>query len=154
MGDLLLAGASTTCSFTLDVTGDPGTSVGDTVVVAGTDDDDVAVSGQGSETVDVTGIASSLQVTKVADVASVPEPGGPVTYTVTITNTSDVDAVTIGSVVDSVEGGAPFAAGGDCPSSGGRRARPRRRHLLLLPGPGAGRGGRRGRRHGDRGRHR
>ena len=34
-------------------------------------------------------------MTKVANVASVPEPGGPVTYTVTVTNTSITDAVEI-----------------------------------------------------------
>ncbi|MBX3285760.1 MAG: VWA domain-containing protein, partial [Actinobacteria bacterium] len=115
VGDLLLAGGSASCSFTLDVAGAPGDSVADTVTVAGTDDDGAAVSAQGSETVGITDVASSLSVTKVADADSVPEPGGPVSFDLTVTNTSDVDAVTIDSVTDSVDGGAPFAAGGDCP---------------------------------------
>ncbi|MBX3285539.1 MAG: DUF11 domain-containing protein, partial [Actinobacteria bacterium] len=115
VGTALAPGAGDSCSFTLDVTGDAGDVVADTVTVAGTDEDGAPVSATGDESVAITDVASSLAVTKVANVASVPEPGGPVTYAVTVTNTSAVDAVTIDSVTDSVDGGAPFAAGGDCP---------------------------------------
>ncbi len=115
VGDALAPGDDASCSFTLDVTGEPGDVVDDTVTVTGTDDDDGQVSDAADESVAVTGVASSISVTKVADVASVPEPGGPVTYTVTVTNTSAVDAVTIDTITDSVDGGAPAAAGGTCP---------------------------------------
>jgi uncharacterized repeat protein (TIGR01451 family)/LPXTG-motif cell wall-anchored protein len=116
IGTTLAVGGSTSCTFTLDVTGDAGDVVGDTVTVTGTDDDGDAVSGAGSETVAVTDVPSSIAVTKTASVGSVPEPGGPVTYTVAIANTSAADAVTIGSITDAVAGGSPFAAGGTCPA--------------------------------------
>ncbi len=97
------------------MTGDAGLSVLDTVTVTGTDDDGAAVSASGDESVAITDVVSALAVTKVANVTTVPEPGGPVTYAVTVTNTSTVDDVVIDSITDSVDGGVPFAAGGDCP---------------------------------------
>lgn len=60
-------------------------------------------------------MGSSLLVTKDASVASVPEPGAPVTFTVGVTNLSPVDTVTISSITNSVSGGTPFPAGGTCP---------------------------------------
>ncbi len=116
VGTSLAAGASTTCTFTMDVTGNAGDAVDDTVTVSGTDDDGGAVSAKASEIVDLTDVASSLAVDKAASVASVPEPGGSVTYTVTITNTSDADALTLDGIVDSVDGGPDAAAGGTCAS--------------------------------------
>ncbi len=114
-GDQLAPGDSAACSFAVPVTGEPGDTVDDTVVVTGTDDDDDPVTAQASESVDVVDVPASIAVTKVADVASVTEPGGLVTYTVTVTNTSTVDEVVIGSVTDSVDGGPSFPADGDCP---------------------------------------
>lgn len=114
IGSSLAPGASTSCTFTLQVVGNAGDSVPDTATVTGTDDDGGPVSGSGSEEVGITDVPSSIHVTKSASVASVPEPGGPVTYTVTIQNTSAADTVTIGSITDSVSGGAPVAAGGTC----------------------------------------
>jgi hypothetical protein len=96
------------------VSGAPGDVVGDTVTVRGTDDDGAPVSDSGSEVVDVFDVESSLLVTKSAGVASVPEPGDEVTYTVTIENTSATDDVTIDAIVDSVDGGEPFDVGGTC----------------------------------------
>ncbi|WP_426572221.1 DUF7507 domain-containing protein [Aquihabitans sp. McL0605] len=114
IGTVLAPGASTSCTFTMAVSGKPGDTVDDTVVVGGTDDDGHPVSAHGDESVDITDVPSSLQVTKTANVDSVPEPGGPVTYTVTVKNTSAADSVTITSITDSVGGGAPTAAGGTC----------------------------------------
>ncbi|MGN6696045.1 MAG: vWA domain-containing protein, partial [Aquihabitans sp.] len=51
--------------------------------------------------------APTIQVTKTAGVPSVAEPGGSVTYTVTVANTS-VEPVEITSLTDSVEGGPSF----------------------------------------------
>jgi uncharacterized repeat protein (TIGR01451 family) len=59
-------------------------------------------------------VAPRRLVTKEADVASVPEPGAPVTFMVTITNTSSVDAITIDAITDAVDGGTPFDVGGTC----------------------------------------
>jgi uncharacterized repeat protein (TIGR01451 family) len=114
VGTTLAAGASTSCTFTVTVSGTPGTSVGDTVVVSGTDDDNAPVSDDGSESVDITDVGSSLSVTKTANVDSVTEPGGNVTYTVAIHNTSTTDAITIGAITDSVDGGAATAVAGTC----------------------------------------
>ncbi len=136
VGDVLEPGDATSCSFTSLALGEAGDTVSDTATVAGTDDDGGPVSASASESVAITDVASSIAVTKVADVASVPEPGGPVTYTVTVSNTSTVDGVRIDSVVDSVEGGAPFAAGGDLPGPGGRGPHPGRLRLLLVHAPG------------------
>ena len=55
---------------------------------------------------------SSISVTKTANPTSVTEPGGPVTFTVLIDNTSAVDSVTIDSLTDSVHG--DLNGQGDC----------------------------------------
>ncbi len=49
---------------------------------------------------------SSIAVTKTASTATVVYPGGDVTFTVTVTNTSLVDAVTITSLTDNLHGDA------------------------------------------------
>ena len=116
LGTTLAPGGSATCSFTLAVTGNAGTSVPDTVKVTGTDDDDGSLSGSDSEIVDITDSQAALSVVKTPSVSSLPEPGGNVTYTVDISNDSPADAVVLDSIVDSVDGGAPFAAQGTCPA--------------------------------------
>ena len=103
------AGATVTCAFTLAVTGDAGDIVNDTVVVRAHDDEGNQASGSDTETVTVKDVKPSLQVTKDANLASVPEPGGTVGYTVTVRNTS-VEPVVITAVTDKVGGGAPFDA--------------------------------------------
>lgn len=116
IGTTLAPGEKASCAFELPVAGDAGDVVDDVATVTGTDDDGETVSASGEESVAVTDVPSSITVDKVASVESVDEPGGAVTYTVTITNTSPADAVTIGSITDSVAGGSPFAAGGTCPA--------------------------------------
>lgn len=116
IGTTLAPGEKASCAFTMAVSGDAGDVVGDTVTVTGTDDDGESVSDSGDETVTVTDVASSISVTKVASVTSVDEPGGAVTFTVGITNTSVSDSVTIDAIVDSVSGGPAIAAGGTCPA--------------------------------------
>ena len=46
--------------------------------------------------------------------ASLPEPGGNVTYTLDIENTSAADALVIDTLTDSVSGGTPFDIAGSC----------------------------------------
>lgn len=58
-------------------------------------------------TVTVDDVAPSIEVTKAASRDSVPEPGAPVDFTVTIHNTSAED-VWVTSITDSVNAGAPF----------------------------------------------
>lgn len=64
------------------------------------------------EDVTIADSPSSIAVTKTAEPTSVVEPGGPVTYTVQIDNTSAIDAVTIESLSDSVYG--DLDGQGDC----------------------------------------
>jgi uncharacterized repeat protein (TIGR01451 family) len=116
LGTTLAPGGSATCSFTLAVIGNAGENVPDTVTVTGTDDDDSKVEGSDSEIVDITDSAAAISVVKTPSVSSLPEPGGNVTYTVDITNDSPADTVTLDSIVDAVDGGAPFAAAGTCPA--------------------------------------
>jgi uncharacterized repeat protein (TIGR01451 family) len=114
IGTVLAPGASTSCTFTLPVTGNAGDSVPDTVTVSGTDDEGTPVSDAGDEEVGISDVPSSIAVTKTASVGSVAEPGGDVTYTVKVENTSASDAVTIDAITDSVSGGTAFAVGGTC----------------------------------------
>jgi uncharacterized repeat protein (TIGR01451 family) len=107
IGSTLAAGASTTCTFPMSVTGNAGASISDTVTVHGHDDEQNDATGADTATVRVNDVAPSLQVSKSAGVASVNEPGAPVTYTVTVHNTS-VEPVTITAVSDAVGAGAPF----------------------------------------------
>ena len=61
---------------------------------------------------EVPDVPSSISVTKTANPTSLPKPGGPVTFTVLIDNTSAVDSVTIDSLVDSIHG--DLNGQGDC----------------------------------------
>jgi hypothetical protein len=97
----LAPGGSLTCSFTTDHTGNSGDSWTDAVTVAATDDDGADVGGTSNEvTVSLTDVPSSILTTKTASPTSVDEPGGDVTFTITVQNTSAVDDVTINSVID------------------------------------------------------
>jgi uncharacterized repeat protein (TIGR01451 family) len=64
-----------------------------------TDEDGLPRGGTGTCTI-TNRLPSTIVVTKTADPISLPEPGGPVTFTVKIENTSATDAVTISSLVD------------------------------------------------------
>ena len=101
---VLAPSASYTCSYTGNVSGMPGDVVTCTVTASGTDDDGDPVSDDDPADVTITDEPSSIEVTKTADPTTVPEPGGTVTFTVMVTNTSAVDTVTIDSLVDDVAG--------------------------------------------------
>jgi uncharacterized repeat protein (TIGR01451 family) len=100
----LAPGASYDCSFTGAVSGSAGSSHTDVVTASGTDDDGNAVSGRDDATVTITNSPSSIQVTKTANPTSIQEPGGMVSFAVSVKNTSAVDSVTISSLVDNVYG--------------------------------------------------
>ncbi len=112
LGDTLAPGATTTCSFTQAVTGSANSSISDTVTVHAHDNENNDASDAATATVRVNDVKPSLQVTKAANPTSVNEPGGLVSYTVNVHNTS-VEPVTITAVTDAVGGGAAF---GVCPS--------------------------------------
>ena len=108
----IAAGSSYTCSFTADVTGNSGYSETDTVTASGTDNDGNTVSDSESATVTILNVKSNITLIKTATPTSLDEPGGSVTFTITVNNLSTVDAVTISSLNDTVFG--DLAGKGDC----------------------------------------
>ena len=74
------------------------------VTASGTDDDGNPVSGDDDATVTITNVPSSIAVTKSAGPVSIQEPGGTVTFAVSVKNTSAVDSVTISSLTDDIYG--------------------------------------------------
>jgi hypothetical protein len=76
----------------------------DTVTASGTDNDGVGVSGSDSAMVTVVDVPSAISVDKSVLPTSVDEPEGVVTFTVSVTNLSAVDVVTIDSLSDTIYG--------------------------------------------------
>ena len=97
-----------TCAFTALVSGNAGDSHHNVATVTGHDEDERPVTDKDGAEVDITDVAPSIDVTKTADPTSVPEPGGPVQFTVEVKNTSvSTDPVTITSLVDDPDGAGP-----------------------------------------------
>jgi cysteine-rich repeat protein len=101
---LLAPGATYTCSFTGTVSGNAGDTVTNVVTATGVDANNVAVFGADDATVTILNVPSSIQIEKTANPTSLPEPGGAVTFTVVVTNTSAVDEITIDTLTDSIHG--------------------------------------------------
>lgn len=104
MPQVLAHGATYNCSFTGNVTGNAFDSETDVVTASGTDDESNPVSASDSATVVILNVPSTISIVKTANPTSVTEPGGNVTYSVTVNNTSTVDTVTISSLVDDILG--------------------------------------------------
>ena len=101
-----------TCTFVKAVTGDEGDVIDDVVTVTGVDDDGDPVTDSDDASVTITDVPSTIVVDKTANPTSLPEPGGNVTFTVVVTNTSVTDDVTFdvpADFTDAVEGGAAAA---------------------------------------------
>jgi len=103
-------GASYTCYFLREVVGVGGYVETDTVTAYGSDDEGTPVSDYDDADVTLTPLPA-LQVTKTADPASLPEPGGDVLFTYVVDNIGVVD-VTITSLEDDVFG--VLAGDADC----------------------------------------
>ncbi|WP_420643505.1 DUF7507 domain-containing protein [Candidatus Leptofilum sp.] len=108
----IAAGGSYSCSITAIVAGNAGDSHTNVATASGTDDDGNPVSADDDATVTIDDVPSSIEVIKTADPTTVDEPGGEVTYTFTVNNTSAVDSVTINSLNDSIYG--DLNGQGDC----------------------------------------
>ncbi len=91
------------CDFTVLVTGNAGDSEVDTITAMASGLSGV-VSDQDSATVDITDVLPTISVTKTASPTSVPEPGGMVTFTVRVDNTSTAESVDLTSLVDDIHG--------------------------------------------------
>ena len=112
----ILAGATYTCTFTATVSGNAGSSETDTVTAAGTDDEQTAVSDSGSATVTVADVQPTIEVTKTADPTTVTTPGGPVTFAVSVKNTSP-EPVTLTTLSDDVHGNLDGLGSCDVPQT-------------------------------------
>lgn len=101
----LAPGASYTCSFTEAVTGDAGSVHTDVVTGTAYDNDENEASDTGTASVTVTDVKPTVAVDKAAAPTTVPEPGGQVTFTVTVTNPENaVEAIFLDALVDDIYG--------------------------------------------------
>ena len=105
-----------TCSFPGVFTGVDGDTQVDTIEVLGVDDDGQAVSDFPRAQVNITSASvvpvPVLNVQKTASPIAVNEPGGPVTFTVVVSNTSTISRITLDSLVDDPYG--DLNGRGDC----------------------------------------
>ncbi len=88
------------CAFTGAVSGDSGSSHTDTVTASGSDDEGTPVSDSDDAVVTITDVAPEISVLKTANPTSVPETGGSVDFTFTVTNEGD-EKVSITELSDS-----------------------------------------------------
>jgi hypothetical protein len=113
---VLSPGTGYQCTFAADVTGTVAGEVPDTVVATGVDDDGGTVEASAGALVTLeeasVGTPATLAVLKTAVPSTLPEPGGAVTFTATVTNTSSADVLTLTSLVDDVHG--DLAGQGNC----------------------------------------
>lgn len=95
----------TECTFeiTRTLSGDAGTTHTNTFTATVIDDEGTPVSDSDDEIVTFTDVLPSITVNKVASTNEIPETGGDVTYTFTVTNNT-VEAVVINSLSDDVLG--------------------------------------------------
>jgi len=104
VGGSIAPGGQYQCQFTALVSGNAGQMHLNTVNVSVQDEEGNPTSGSDSETVAVLDVLPSISLTKTPSVASINEPGGPVVFTVVVTNTSTAESVTLTSLVDDVYG--------------------------------------------------
>ena len=91
------------CAFSEQVSGNPGDVITDTITASGFDDLPIqtALVAQNSASVTIDNVPSRVQIEKFANPETVPEPGGSITFTLRIQNTSVTDVITIDSLLDS-----------------------------------------------------
>ena len=92
------------CEFTDLVSGNNGAIHTDVVTANVVDDDNYDDTASWSATVSILDSPSSIELVKTASPTEVNEPGGAVTFTVTVNNLSAADWVTINSLIDSLYG--------------------------------------------------
>jgi hypothetical protein len=91
------------CAFEEQVSGEPGDVITDTITASGIDNlpTPTVLFAKDSASVTIDDVPSDIEVTKVANTEFIPEPGGEVTFSLQIQNTSVTDVVTIDSLFDS-----------------------------------------------------
>ena len=103
IGAILAPNASYTCAFDGDFTGNAGDKQTDIVSAAAVDNDGSEATDTDDATVELTDVKPTITVDKTADPTVVDEPGGNVTFTVKVKNTS-FEPVTLDSLVDDTHG--------------------------------------------------
>ncbi len=101
-GGTIAGGDTYSCHFSGAVSGAPGSTHKDTVTADASNANGKATDSDDA-TVTITDVLPTIDVTKTANPTSVMEPGGTVTFSVTVHNTSP-EAVSLDSLVDSVYG--------------------------------------------------
>ncbi|AZZ93860.1 hypothetical protein EUZ85_25335 [Hahella sp. KA22] len=104
------------CQFTAQINANANTVETDTVTASGVDNNGYSLSGQDSASVTILDSPPVLEVVKTASPTQLLEPGGPVTFTVSVKNTSPAssDPITLSSLVDNIHG--DLNGQGDCQS--------------------------------------
>lgn len=92
------------CTFAEYVSGDVDTLLRQQTSVVALDDDGQTVGDSTQSTIGVTDTPSSVKITQLASPTGVLEPGGVVSFTVIVENTSPVDTVTVEQVTDTLSG--------------------------------------------------
>ena len=103
IGDVLAAGAGTTCTFTGTFIGNAADTETDVVTATVTSPSGLTASATDDATVSLTDAVPTITVDKSVDPGTRAEPGGAFTFTVTVTNTSP-EVVRITSIVDNLYG--------------------------------------------------
>lgn len=97
-------GDTYTCSFTATVVGFAGQQETNTVLAVGTDEDSNPVSDSDTSTVFILGTAPLVDVRKTASPNIVAAPGGQVTFSVSVLNTSAAESLQVTALIDDVYG--------------------------------------------------
>ena len=101
------------CSFTEQVTGQPGDVITD-IVTAVADSPDGALVVDDTADVIIIDVPSAIAVQKVAAPPELPEPGGTFQFIVEVQNVSPLDALTIDEITDNVYGDVTTIPGSTC----------------------------------------
>jgi len=110
-------GTPYTCSFTKPISGKPGSNHVNVIRASGMDSRGNSASDSDDATVAITGIEPTISVVKTASPKQLMEPGGMVTYTVTVTNTSGAwDPIKIYKIEDDKFGLIDAISGSTCNS--------------------------------------
>ncbi|HEY70668.1 MAG TPA: hypothetical protein G4O08_08810 [Anaerolineae bacterium] len=97
---LAASGGSYSCSFDMLVSGAAGETITDWIDASASDDDGNTASASDDATVTIEDVGPSVGLVKDANPTTVPETGGDVDFTITITNIGDVDIEIVDLVDD------------------------------------------------------